>query len=111
MKGVAYIELPPLGKVQSDRSGSALTWGAGVESRASLNETAGERVGRGMPSCSPGAGRSQENSADLSPGGSGVRHWMCWVRGGHLPGVRDWRDGGWPEKGMQRGCAKECRTG
>ena len=79
MKGVAYIELPPLGKVQSDRSGSALTWGAGVESRASLNETAGERVGRGMPSCSPGAGRSQENSADLSPGGSGVRHWMCWV--------------------------------
>lgn len=55
-------------------AGSTLTWGAGVDSRASLSEPAGERVGRGMPRCSPGAGGSQESSVDLSLGGSGVRH-------------------------------------
>ena len=36
---------------------------------------------------------------------------MCWVRGGHVPGVRDWRDGGWPEKGDAEGMCKGMQNG
>ena len=70
----------PLGKCRVILSGSTLTWGAGIDSRAPLCKKTGERGRQSLPSYSPGAGGNQGKSGDLSPGGSqesmrsGVRH-------------------------------------